>query len=278
MSDLVCNYATIRFLPYRESGEFVNVGVVAHCPQTGFFDFQTIKGRSRRVRTFFPELPLDTLRSALSALRAYLTHQRNEAVLFADNTPDTAQRGIAAFQNLLRRRESILQFADAGSVLTIDPKAQLEQLYDHYVNRSFTKAHDYQEVVMRKRIKSLLADWNLCHLYKTERRVGNADYHVTLPFVHLEQGRPIKAIKPLDLDRPEPTEVYNRGDEWLQRFRRLRKIDCMPRDLILTVRLPSSDHPAIQTAAADICDAFRTDQTHVVPIEQTAKIRALVTI
>lgn len=33
-----CNYAVVRFLPYRETGEFVNVGVVLYCREAGFFD------------------------------------------------------------------------------------------------------------------------------------------------------------------------------------------------------------------------------------------------
>lgn len=32
-----CNYSVIRFLPYPESGELVNIGVVVNSPQTGFF-------------------------------------------------------------------------------------------------------------------------------------------------------------------------------------------------------------------------------------------------
>ncbi len=42
MKQFVCNYAPVRFLPYRETGEFVNVGVVLHCPQTDFFGFRLI--------------------------------------------------------------------------------------------------------------------------------------------------------------------------------------------------------------------------------------------
>lgn len=30
MNELTCNYAPIRFQPYRETGEFVNIGVVVY--------------------------------------------------------------------------------------------------------------------------------------------------------------------------------------------------------------------------------------------------------
>lgn len=32
MKKLICNYSVIRFLPYPETGEFVNVGILACCP------------------------------------------------------------------------------------------------------------------------------------------------------------------------------------------------------------------------------------------------------
>ena len=39
MSELVCNYAIARFRPYRETSEFVNVGVVLICQQVNYFGF-----------------------------------------------------------------------------------------------------------------------------------------------------------------------------------------------------------------------------------------------
>jgi hypothetical protein len=32
---LACNYAVLRFLPYPETGEFVNIGVAIGCPDKG---------------------------------------------------------------------------------------------------------------------------------------------------------------------------------------------------------------------------------------------------
>ncbi|TAM57619.1 MAG: DUF3037 domain-containing protein [Rhodanobacter sp.] len=37
MNRFACQYAIIRFLPYAETGEFANVGVVLACPATGYF-------------------------------------------------------------------------------------------------------------------------------------------------------------------------------------------------------------------------------------------------
>ena len=55
MKDYICNYSTIRFQPYRETGEFVNIGVLLSCPQVGFFKYRVDKVHHGRISKFFPE-------------------------------------------------------------------------------------------------------------------------------------------------------------------------------------------------------------------------------
>jgi hypothetical protein len=50
----VCNYAMLRFLPHPETGEFVNVGVVANCLQPCFLHFLAEERMPARARLFFP--------------------------------------------------------------------------------------------------------------------------------------------------------------------------------------------------------------------------------
>ncbi len=39
----------MRFLPYTETDELVNVGVVMACPQTGLFDYRIETRRRERI-------------------------------------------------------------------------------------------------------------------------------------------------------------------------------------------------------------------------------------
>ena len=39
---LACNYTVLRFLPYTETGEFVNLGVALACPDLHWFDYKGI--------------------------------------------------------------------------------------------------------------------------------------------------------------------------------------------------------------------------------------------
>ena len=53
MNKLACRYAILKFLPYTETGEFANVGVVLACPATGFFGFKLETRRYARFTDFF---------------------------------------------------------------------------------------------------------------------------------------------------------------------------------------------------------------------------------
>lgn len=55
----IISYSIIRFMPYPELGEFVNVGIVALCHNTCKFDFILNDKHKGRVNNFFQELDKD---------------------------------------------------------------------------------------------------------------------------------------------------------------------------------------------------------------------------
>jgi len=239
MKELVCNYALIRFLPYRETGEFVNVGVMLYAPEVNYFNFELTEKRNRRIRDFFPEMNPEIYAASVDSLRRELERQRKHfddlAGLFGADR--AVGDGLTAFRSMLRRRESLLHFAEPGMKLGT-PNETLEKLYDDYVLRTFAKTAAYQETVLSNRLRGWLKDWGLRTQYKTNQSVGDEMYHVKLPFVYFEGTIAKVAIKPVDLNRNEPTEVYEHGGLWLQRFRRLAERNHLPERTIVPILLP----------------------------------------
>jgi hypothetical protein len=240
MKELVCNYALVRFLPYRETGEFVNVGVVVYAPEVGYFGFRLTEKRNRRVKAFFPELDLEIYRASVASLHRELARHQAQfntmAGLFSGDR--SANEGLTAFRSMLRRRESLLHFAEPGMRLGV-PEETLAKLYADYVLRNFAQAQAYQETVMSRRVRSWLREWGLEKKYKTEQPVGDEMFHLTLPFVHLEGSVVTVAIKPIDLARPEPTDVYDHGGMWVQRFQRLAARGHLPPRTIVPIQMPT---------------------------------------
>jgi hypothetical protein len=253
MSAFVCNYAIARFRPYRETGEFVNVGVVLLCPQLGFFGHLFERRKYKRITDFFPELDFEVFKAGLTGLLKELSrftgHEdgTDQFVLGAE-----AQARAAVFKELVRPREALFHFGDVGTLLATDPKAKLQELFDLFIKRQFARDREYQENIMRQCLAEFLQKVNLARFYKQDQRVGDDNYNVTLPFVHFVKDVPCKVIKPIHLDKPATTDIYRHGDAWISTVRRLRQANTLPRDFLFAVRQPTADEKR-QAAASAIC-------------------------
>ena len=132
---VTCNYAVVRFLPYRETGEFVNVGVVLFCRESRFFDLLLETKETKRVKGFFPEMDLSLLVERGRAFESELCRVKDLLTARDRGLDEAAREGI--FRELIRPRESIFRFGEPGTVLTEDPAGKLQELFERYVSRHF---------------------------------------------------------------------------------------------------------------------------------------------
>lgn len=280
MKQHVCNFAPVRFLPYREVGEFVNVGVVVHCPQTDFFGYRLVSiKRTGRVTGFFPELDPKLFKAALQGIERELARVQGKHSLLPEAnqvTPEIARAQVNHFREIIRRREGLLHFGDPGTLMADTAAEALELLFGRFVERQFAQKREYQETVMRQRLAEFLKDWKLARHYEVNRKVGDSDFHVVMPFVHYTGELAAKAIKPLDLNKAETSDIYHHGGGWVKNLERLRNRNHMPTEVVFTVQLP--EHGRRLNAAHEICDELRALGVEPVPFEDTARIRSAVEI
>lgn len=154
MKPLACRYAIVQFMPYAETGEFANVGVVLACPQTGYFDFKLQTRRYARVTAFFDELHRDVYVGAIKTMQSEL---------------ERIQRMVASLPASADRPDQI---------------------------------------------------------------------HASFPLVQRLEGQVTKVIKPFNLAQHEANAIYAHGDAWLQKVRRLRKRNLLPRDIRFALAVP----------------------------------------
>lgn len=133
MNLVPCQYAIIRFLPYAETGEFANVGVVLACPAKGYFDFKLMSTRrTGRIHGFFEQLELKIYRDALNYMNEELQRLRMLAAAAVDKG---AVRQL--FLGLVHPREALLRFGETRVVMARDPGTMLVQLFARMVERDF---------------------------------------------------------------------------------------------------------------------------------------------
>jgi hypothetical protein len=276
MTGYVCNYAPLRFLPYRETGEFVNVGVVLSCPQTGYFGFKLETRKRRRITDFFPELDPSLLRAALLGMMKELRilAARHNAVEENNRLTLPEKNVMDCFVHLVRRREGIIYFGTVGMVISEDPKQALVDLFGKFVERQFAQTREYQETVMRHRLAASLREWRIARQYATNQKVGDEDFKVVMPFVHFEGSNPARAIKPLDLDKAEPSDIYHHGGAWVKDMERLRMRGHMPAETVFTLRLPASGKRL--TAATAVQQELNAVGVITVDFADTQGVRAVV--
>jgi hypothetical protein len=121
----VCNYALLRFIPYPQTGEVVNVGVVVNCLQPCFLHFRAEETMPARVKALFPQQDEGVFEAAVAAVR-----QAVERINARIRDPKTCQ---VAFNELVRPRENTFRFGEVRTALTGDPENFDGELFRRYV-------------------------------------------------------------------------------------------------------------------------------------------------
>ncbi|MBL7077387.1 MAG: DUF3037 domain-containing protein [Kiritimatiellae bacterium] len=242
MKKLACNYSVIRFLPYPETEEFVNVGILACCPQVGWLDFVVEPRKTKRIGDFFPELDIHMYIAGRKHFLDEMTRLAAEHRLAKPTQlalPMQQEYIAGLFTEIIRAREELFRFGAPGTLLTKNPAQDMTALFNHYVDRHFAKRRDYQERIMTERLTAVFRQKNLLARYRRQR-VGNDDYHVVMPFVETrpDDPRPARALKPLNLSQAEATQIRDHGDAWCAKADRLQKMDLMPRHMLFAVKYP----------------------------------------
>lgn len=273
MNKFACRYAIVQFAPYTETGEFANVGIVIACPETGFFDFKLQARRYARITAFFDGLHADVYRMALRSIQTEL--ERIQRVV--RDLPDSSGRADLIrdmLTGLTHPREAMVRFGQVRPILTPDPAAQLNKLFDHYVDHSFATP-EYVEQTITKRIQSLLDGLALPAPFKSER-IGDEQIHATFPLVQRKDGELAKIIKPFNLAQSEANGIFDHGDAWLQKVRRMRRRNLLPHDVLFAVAAPPVTDVKRYGAYQEICTELRGAEVQLVEQLQMTEIELFV--
>jgi hypothetical protein len=254
----VCQYALLRFRPFVETGEFANVGVVFMAPEARYFGFKLIK-RYARITNFFSELDKNVYLNGCGLFKEELNRfardLRRIALDGRKSQPDI-ELARNLFAELIRAREAMLHFDDQRIVLAEDPKSKMTELFQHYVERNFV-TKEYQERLLESSVRKLLLKASVANDYQ-RGKIGTEDYSVNFPFVNFAEGRPRRVIKPLYLAQGESTKILNHGGQWVDKVRRLRKRNALPRDVLFPVTSPvenTKQFKAYEEIRNDLIDA-----------------------
>jgi len=276
MKKTPCLYAIVRFTPFVETGEFANVGIILMAPAQCHFAFRLMIQKHSRVTHFFEQLDAQVFKATMKHLRDELErvvgvlrqHGFDKRYKFND-----VEFVRSLFAEIVRPREAVIKFSTPRALLADDLTAALNDLYAHYVERSFV-TREYHENVLERGLRKWLFEARLAERFE-HIKIGDDDYHVAFPFVEQRDHQPLKAIKPLHLAHEQPTKIIEHGGQWLMRIKQLRKRGLLPEQVLFAVQGPTTND-ARERAYEDIVGDIQMEQVTVMPYTDKEGILAFV--
>jgi len=262
-----CQYAIIRFMPFVETGEFANIGIVLMCPETRYFGFKLL-ARVRRITAFFDQLETRIYREARKDLNGELVRIQR---YLADETANDEKTMRFIFKEVIRPREVMLRYDAPRTVLTDAPEKKLDQLFAYYIERDFVTP-DYIERRLETQLRNVLASAAIRDQYE-EVRVEAGPFSARFPFAHRDSnGTVVKAIKPLHLAHADPAAAYEHGWTWVGKLRQLSISGALPKGVLLTTKLPDSANQDQIQVYEGLKTDFQDLGVEVTPITNTGSI------
>jgi hypothetical protein len=239
----------------------VNLGVALACPELNWFGYRLETRQADRIMDFFPELKFN---KDVFAEGRKLFKQELDRVAKMMNDADgdkqlrfkeNAHLFNQVFLNLVRPREEVFGFSNPQTCLTDDPKVELLKLFGCYVERRFAQRPEYQEQLMTRRLKTVFSAQKIVDF--TEHTFVNDLCHVYFPFVREVEGRYLRAIHPLDLNKTDTPKIVEHADRWKNKLQRLKDIHGHPENILLVVRQPNTGKQL------DVCQQMCKELTEV---------------
>jgi hypothetical protein len=117
-NERACEFYLLRYVPNIVRGEFVNLGVLVYDAQAKRLLPPRLLEDFRRVRRLHPWADLDVLRALEAQIEAEAPQQNG---------------ALRTYLERLQQYSNVLEFSEPKAVLTADPEAELERLFETYV-------------------------------------------------------------------------------------------------------------------------------------------------
>lgn len=257
-------FAIVRFMPFAETSEFANVGVLAFAPKTGFVGYKLAPTRFKRVTDFFDDLEGQLYQQAIANFEEELCYIKNYA------KDISGQELVDVMHEVTRTREGLMTFGDLSVMITNDTTLALELLFDRYIGRDFKDTKEYREQQMVRVLRKELIS-NLTVRYK-EQSLNTGFSKFKVPLV-AKEANITKAIKPLAFDQKTPLALVDHGDRWISRVKHLLQANTLrDSDFLFTIEEPRSKKDEFLAAFETVHTGMKELGVKVLPYKNKSEI------
>ncbi|KQP05331.1 DUF3037 domain-containing protein [Pseudorhodoferax sp. Leaf265] len=262
-----CHYAIVRFMPFVETGEFANVGVILFAPKDRFFGFKLQTKRHARITNFFNQLDGAVFRAVMRQAREELQRVAEELKPIGmdrrlKSFDQTA--AMALWHELTKPLASVLRVSEPRILMTDNAQAKLNELFSFYVERDFV-TKEYQEKILLRAVQGILRKVGKADDFH-QMKIGDEGYSATFPLVNANaEDEPLKIIKPLSLVHADASQILDHGAAWQHRIRTLQRRELLPAPVLVAVEGRLEDDTRQAAARREVVEGFRELNVQVVP-------------
>ncbi len=128
MKSKICKYSIIRFLPYPETGEFANIGIVLYVPTLQGIVYKLVNSNQHeRITNFFKPMNKEVFSKIIPIIRDEL--ERIKKLL-----TQTTHIDSEPYNDLIRPREDIIRYSENRVIVSTSPEKTVIELFESYVH------------------------------------------------------------------------------------------------------------------------------------------------
>ncbi|BCE00463.1 DUF3037 domain-containing protein [Marinicellulosiphila megalodicopiae] len=247
MNNQACRYAVVRFMPYPESEEFANIGIIMAVPKLNKFLFKLEIQNFTRYTQFFKHLDKALVSDAVKYFTAELAYLNEQVENQHINAMD-------ALEHLVMPRANIINFSEQRTkLISTDLDAELTNIFDDFVNHKFATKESYEKKLHSK-INGFLTELNLERPFIRQILKTDNGFTARFDLTQVHENARIKIIKPLFLDTNKVNKIYEHSDAWLAKLKRLKLNNILPKEMIFPI-----EHKKVDGEILDAINCVKKD-------------------
>ncbi|MCE0495745.1 DUF3037 domain-containing protein [Vibrio salinus] len=256
-------YAVVRFMPFSETQEFANVGVVIWNSEKREVLTKLAPTPFSRINNFFDDLDGNLYKTA----RHFMDLELRRIQEYARDADPTNLDTI--MNELTRQREGVMTFSESGMMLTEQPQKALEDLYSTFIGRDLKVPKEIRERVMVRELKNSFR--KLPFEYKEHSLATNfGQFNVPLA---TEVDTKLRAIKPMAFNQNKPIEIADHGDKWVSRVRHALDAQTIePSNFLFTIEKPKSKLDEALKAFESVEKGMKALGVNIIPYDRKSEI------
>jgi DUF3037 family protein len=201
-------FVVLRYRHDAVAGERVNVGVVLHAADRGFFSMK-ISPKYGRLKQVFPDLDSYAFRSSIRSIgRALQSLKRVEKGDMLSRLVDAESLAAQA----LPLDDSSFVWSEVGAGVTNDPEAELEKLFKRFVTwYEQDKEHKRSDSDVWRPVREKLAELHLAG--RLEKKTVYSAL-TSVEFDHTWKNGVLHCYQPLSFDLASEDSIQEKAMRW----------------------------------------------------------------